>query len=80
MNCGDPVSNLSLINQVFLSGSPQINLDFGSTQFVVCSSGYKFNAEIQQYNISCTPNGKWTESLPCFGKIFDSSKFLRQFY
>ena len=73
VDCGDASSNITLLNQYFLSGSsppPQIRAGL-----VKCIAGYKWVDNIIIKNMTCFGTGNWFFATAC-SRIFATFDYI----
>ena len=66
-NCGNPTSNLSILNIQYKSGSGPATTIYRTSAILACSVGYYWIDAAVIKNISCQANGIWSPIPPCIG-------------
>ena len=71
-DCGNPTSNLSIMNIQYKTGSAPGTTIYKTSAILECPVGYYWIDAAVIKNISCQANGRWSPVPSCIGIIFNS--------
>ena len=71
-DCGNPTSNLSIMNIQYKSGTAPATTIYRTSAILACPVGYFWIDAAVIKNISCQANGRWSPVPPCIGINFAS--------
>ena len=69
VQCGDPLSNLSVANQVYSTGSSPAATNFGLSIIIKCRDGYNYSDGSATKSISCNADGTWDPLFACLSGL-----------
>ena len=69
MDCGDPSSNLTLLNKQYQSGTGVAVNVFPNSVTLICLKGFIFNDLSDSNVMTCTNKGDWSFVTNCIRKL-----------